>query len=202
MKTLPESILASLAIILVLMMASLFPGATELFTITMVIFSILYFPLGVIILNNIPFKNIFLRETYLEISGWRRLGSAYAGMTFWILIFGITFKLRILPGANELFTFGLGSLAVISIVTIFKLSKAKEKGFYRRMLIRCACFAIVSIPLSTRSTLTFVKVFHRDKPDYIKAYAEYELNPTRENLKKAEDTAAKYYDKNKEEQSK
>ncbi len=186
-KFLPELIFSSAALITSLMMYQSIPAGTELFTIVMVLLSFYYFPYGFFYLNEISFRQIFRRKTYQNISRWRRTGVIMAGVVFWMLTFGITFKVRILPGAAELLIFGLSFGLVMLIVLFLRFFKSKNKDFYKRMIIRSCIFIVLGIFFQATSYLTIIKNLYSDNEYFMEVFREYEKNPTEYNKLRLED---------------
>ncbi|MFD0975438.1 hypothetical protein [Salinimicrobium gaetbulicola] len=87
--------------------------------------------------NNIRFKKILKRESYLGISKWRILGTIGLGLGLGLTTLGILWSLMYWP-FNTFYPLGIPILLIIGITSIIRFSKTRSEGYLsilKRILI-------------------------------------------------------------------
>ncbi len=121
-------------------------GGAQLMIIALTALAILYFYFGFALLNHIPFRKIFRKESYRSVSGMRIVGAIAAGTALSQVVIGILFKLLHWPGANDMLLIGLMSLALVSAVAIIRYLGSRA-AFYPSLFLRLALFGGVGLLL-------------------------------------------------------
>ncbi len=162
-----------LSLILNLLLVS---GGGVMTVLMLSIYSMLYFALSFIILNNIELKNAFKKESYKGISTARIIGSIATGIALSITIIGVLFKFQSYPGANLELINGLTGMIIVLIVGLIRYIKTKNKFYinvFKRLLI-VGGFGLILI-LMPKGMLIDVK--YRNHPEYAKALKNVTVNP-------------------------
>ena len=178
---LTEKILAVLAIVAILLKCFFIPGGGPLFVLTVTALSCLYFACGFALFNGIRLRNMFKPSSYSGISTMKIIGGVLMGITLSTVCIGLVFKIQMWPGANPMLIVSIPPTIIILIIVFIKYILTKSK-FYLHALIRCTIFSILAIALAFVNELTLVKMKFRDHPNYIKAFEEYQQNPSSEEL--------------------
>lgn len=152
-------------------------GADALMGISLSATAMAYYPFGLFIINSIPLKKVFKRESYRGISFLRGFGSVVTGISLSIVIVGIMFKLLLSPGASVMLSVGLISSALVLSIALYKYLGNFRAMFYRQMLVRMGVFMVFGSILFFTPGTSLVRFFYKDYPDYIKAYEAVESNP-------------------------
>lgn len=167
-------------------------GGEEMLTLFAVLLSVFYFPFGFFYLNSIPLLKIFSKKAYRNISVVRGIGSIAAGILLFTATFAIIFRLRILPGANEMLTIAIPMMLLLTVISTVKFAMNVKTVFYRSMLIRSVFYLIFTFILYFISNLSMAKFYHSDKPDYIDAMIKADKDPSPENREKAMEILEQY----------
>lgn len=172
-----EIISASLAILGVTMMLLLIPGGSVLLVISLSILAFIYNLFGIFYFNRIPIRRMFKKEYYEGISVLRLVGATGGGIVLSILSVGMLFKLLQLPGSGVLLIVGLIPGSILCLVVLIKFLIKRETPFYRGMLVRSLLVVGLAGIIYTIPSLTLVKTFFRNHPDYIEAYEKAMNDP-------------------------
>ncbi|MBV6643604.1 MAG: hypothetical protein KI791_22990 [Cyclobacteriaceae bacterium] len=172
-----EIISASLAILGVTMMLLLIPGGSVLLGISFTILACIYYLFGTFFFNKIPVNRIFKKASYEKIPVLRLVGAFGGGAIFSILSVGMLFKLLQLPGAGIMLGVGLIPGSILCLVVLIKFLIKRETPFYRGMLVRSLLVVGLAGIIYTIPSLTMVKTFFRNHPDYIEAYEKAMNDP-------------------------
>ncbi len=115
------------------------PMSGPLIVTSLSILSLLHYPLGFALLNNIRLRHIFNKSSYKGLSPLKLIVSFVAGIAFSSIGVGIMFKLMAWPGAGPMLMVGLSSLFIILAISLLMYFKSKEAFFlgilYRVVLI-------------------------------------------------------------------
>ncbi|MEP4534727.1 MAG: hypothetical protein ABJ004_16670 [Cyclobacteriaceae bacterium] len=187
-----EQIAAVFTFIGILMKLLLIPGGAIVLGISLTVLATIYYPIGFFYFNSIPKGKIFKKESYAGLTFTRGLGTFGGGLIFSILAIGSLFKLLQLPGAAAMLTIGLTAGSLFFIVTLIKYFMNRVSSFHRNMLVRTILIVGLSGILVATPSLTLVKIFFRDNPEYINAYQLANQNPNDQDLRrKAEEAREK-----------
>lgn len=154
----------------------LVPGGGVLTVLTLSIYSMFYFALSFVLLNNIGLKSAFKKESYKGISTVRIIGSVATGIVLSITIIGILFKFQSYPGANLELINGLAGMIIVLIVTQIRYIKTRNKFYihvFKRLLI-VGGFGLILI-LMPNGKLIDIK--YRNHPEYAKALKNVTADP-------------------------
>jgi hypothetical protein len=172
-----EKILIVLSIVfLILNIFFIFPGGNMLFILTIMLLTFIYFFLGFALFNNIKFRKIIKKESYVNISSLKTLGAVSAGISLSITAIGILFKVMFWPGSYTNLKFGIISLIIITIISLVKNFKSKS-DFYNKILKRSILFAGIAIILIFISNQDLAEIKYRNEPEYAKALINVMNNP-------------------------
>ena len=105
---------------------------------------ILYFYLGFALFNDIPFRKIFIAESYKGIGPWRIAIAVGTGMALSELTIGFMFTILYYPMAKSLIVFGIVLAVIVIILAIVKNGQEKNQ-FYRNIILRCLAFLIIAV---------------------------------------------------------
>lgn len=170
-----EKILVTITLLGVVLRFLLIPGASELITVGATVLAILYGYFSFALLNDIRLRQIFKKTSYTNLSWKRILISVLIGFSISTIVFGILFKLLILPGAYELLIIGLVGTGFL-IVIIFLVPKMKNES-YRKIYIRCVPIVVLGLTLYLVSTEFLIRTLYRENPSFVKAAIESIHNP-------------------------
>ncbi len=149
------------------------PWSGLLILLSLTFLSGLYFCLGFALFNDISFKKIFKKESYLLISKIRIIGSVLLGIVLSIMTLGILFRVYFFySGYNIILLVTLIQLFVILILCVAKFIKRKS-DFYKRLIIRILIIGSFAIVMLSIRDLTLVNIQHRNHPEYVKAFEFY-----------------------------
>lgn len=184
-----EKILAGLFVLGLAGKLMLIPGSDYLTMRFLFGLTVLYFPLGVLLLNRIPLLKAFNRNSYKGLSPLRIMLSIFFGLGLAAICNGVSSKLLIWDRANEQIIVGLFlvSAATIWEVIFEKMNKLGESFFLKRSIIG----GIVGLIFLLTPVTTIIKIQYRHHPDYVKAYIDYLSDPDDEEKKKRKE--AEYY---------
>ena len=125
-------------------------GGPQLMIIALSGLALLYFYLGFALLNHIPFRKLFRKESYRAISGMRIFGAVAAGTALSQVVIGILFKLLRWPGAHEMLLIGLVGLSLVFVVAGIRYLQSRA-AFYSSLFLRLAVFGCVGLLLFMQS---------------------------------------------------
>lgn len=178
-----EKIFGILFVVGVLMKLFLFPGAELILIMSLLLLSLLYYPLGFLFFNEIPLKKVFKKEAYRGLNAWRIIGSIGVGIGLSTIIIGILFKLQYWPNADDNLQTGLIFIGVIIMIAVIRFIKNRDV-FYKRIFFRIAIIGGFGLILFFVSNSSLHKFQYRNYPAYIKAYENYLQDPENEELQK------------------
>lgn len=171
-----ELIVGLISLLSLVLNLLLVPGGGVLTILMLSIFSMLYFALSIVILNNIGLRSAFKKESYKGISTARIIGSIATGIALSITIIGVLFKFQSYPGANLELIYGLTGLIIVLIVGLIRYIKTKNKFYidvFKRLLI-VGGFGLMLI-LMPNGMLIDIK--YRNHPEYAKALKNVTIDP-------------------------
>ena len=145
-----------------------FPGASILLCLSLGILSILYYPLGFALLNNLKFRHLFKKESYKATTVKRIIGGAGAGIAFSFSVIGVLFKFQSWPGAIIMLYGGLLGVIMITSVSIVKRIKHADI-YYSNILKRALLYGTFCIFLLCISNRTFMTWKYPNNPEYVNA---------------------------------
>jgi len=193
-----EIIVAGIAILAIIMKFTHLPGAGILLVLSLGVLSMLYMYLGFAFFNNIKFKEIFKKKSYVDTNKKRLIGAIGTGFTLSMAVVGILFKIQLYPGAETQLMVGIGGLIIVSIISIIKMLKKSEK-FYKSILIRVVIFGAICVFFISLPTKTWLSWRYLDNPEYVQAVLDAQENPDNPELwKKVDDEREKMYKIDKE----
>ncbi len=82
-------------------------GGSFFTTIFSLILSLLYFPLGIFLFNDVKLSRIGKKESYNGLNVFKQVSFVLIGMALQVLVLGILFKVMFWPGANIMSVMGL-----------------------------------------------------------------------------------------------
>lgn len=176
-----ELILGALAAIALLMNFNLITGGALLGILAIMLLACLYWPGGFPLLNNIPLRNLFRKDTYKGMSSIRIIGSALAGMAFSLVCVGVLFKVQHWSGADMNLKTGLISTASVFVVSLIKFSSTKAE-LYRNTIVRSIIYGIVGIAALSVSVEDLERFTYRNHPKYLEVYEQHLADPKNERL--------------------
>ena len=106
--------------------------------------SCLYFCLGFALFNNIPFRKIFIPDSYKGIGSSRILIAIGTGLAFSVLTIGIMCSVLSYPMAKTFLAVGIALAVIIIILALIKNAQEKD-NFYRNIILRSFIFIIIAI---------------------------------------------------------
>ena len=106
--------------------------------------SCLYFCFGFALFNNIPFRKIFVPDSYKGLDFWRILIAIGTGLAFSVLTIGIMCSVLSYPMAKTFLAVGIVLAVIIIILALIKNAQRKD-NFYRNVILRSFVFMIIAI---------------------------------------------------------
>ena len=111
------------------------PG--PILTVSMLLLMFYYVFFSFTFLNNVKFKEMFKRKSYLEISKQRILGTIVIGVGIGVLIIGLLFNILIIPGPIR----HIGVVYLSICLFLFTVLVKDKTDLYRKVIVR------ITIPL-------------------------------------------------------
>ncbi len=121
-------------------------GGAQLMIIALSALALLYFYLGFALLNHIPLRKVFRKESYRSVSRMRIIGATAAGIALSMVVIGILYKLLRWPGAYEMLLIGLMGLAFVFVVAGIRYLETRA-AFYPSFFLRVAVFGGIGLLL-------------------------------------------------------
>lgn len=177
-----EKVMAVLIVIALFFKFFFIPGGGIIFTLSLTLLAILYYPFGVFLFTGIGFRKMFRKTSYQGISAWRIVGAIAAGFAFSTLSLGILFKIQLWPGAGVMLLSGLAFSLVVLIVAVAKFTRQQE-AFYREIIARSLVFGLVGLLLYSLGPYGLERFQYRNHPQYLEALDRYLENPEDEALR-------------------
>ncbi len=141
-----EYILIITSIIALIMKMFEIPFGALLFLISIMVLSLIYYPMGFAFFNNIRLRNIFKKKSYQGLKVSRIRGAIVAGIVVSTLLTGVLFTVMHYPGAQNLLIVGVFSAMVIFIVTFIKNRKV-QSSYYSFVLSRIGFTGVMGVLL-------------------------------------------------------
>jgi hypothetical protein len=177
-----EKFLAIALVISLSLKFSLISGGNYLTMLILSALSIVYFPLGFFLFNQIGFRQIFRQASYYGLSTLKILLPVITGLGLSIISIGSLFKFLDLPGGHQMLIAGLPILLIVLVISL--RNSRDESEIYKLIFKRIGIIGSCGVIMLFISPLTIIKYQYRNHPDYINAYVNY-LNDTRnEELRK------------------
>ena len=176
-----EKILGVLIILALIMKFSLIMGGSIVLVLSLLVISIIYYPLGFAFFNQIELKGIFKKVSYKGISALRIIGAICVGVSLATVCEGILFRLQRYPGGNIILMGGLICTLLVGVIALIRYLMKRSK-FYIRIFIRIAIIAGFGLLLAFTSDFAIAKVQFRNHPDYLNALEKAVADPKNEEL--------------------
>lgn len=141
-----ELVFGLLALVALVLRFFALNGGAQLLIIALTALAVLYFYFGFALLNHIPLRKLFRKESYRSVSTMRIFGAIAAGTALSMVVVGILFKLLRWPGAHEMLLIGLMGLALVFAVAGIRYIGSRA-AFYPSLFVRLALFGGVGLLL-------------------------------------------------------
>ena len=181
MKVIERLALAFSAIGLLKKILLIRPGTNEILMIGLTFLALFYLILSFALFNNIRLNVIFKKSSYALVSRGRIVGAVGLGISLWVCVTAILFKLLNLTGATEMLVNGIALLTLVLVVALIIFVTKKYRWidlYFKNIFIRGLATLTIVITLYLLPPFTLVKLFHRDDPMYIELYIKSIENPT------------------------
>jgi hypothetical protein len=166
-----EITLLALTVISGIWLYALLPGGEQMVFIVMTLLTLLYFGFGLLIFSQVGLRSAF-NGGLQGISGATMLASIVTGIAASTMIIGTLFKIMIMPGADEMLTFGLAATTVLFVVSLFRFMRSKN-AITRFTLGRMTIYFLVGVILWSIPNVALVRVRYRNHPRYVEAYSNF-----------------------------
>ena len=180
-----EIVVAIVIVISVVLRLLDIPGSFPVMLISLSILSMLYYPFGFLLLNDIPLKGIFKKESYNGKSTLRIVFSVLAGLALSVTVIGLLFKIEFYPGARFMLELGSLGLFVAVIISIIKYRKNRDL-FYSSMVKRAVIIGGLALFLLVLPNSILVDLRYPNDPEYAKALTNSLDNPSNKELREIE----------------
>jgi len=124
-------------------------GAEIIVLFSMLLLTLLYFPFGILLFNNIPFLKLFTGKAFQNISPMRLAGSILAGISLSVFVTAILFEIFHWKEHPLLLFAGTSSCGISFLLILYK-NFQKKTNFYPLMFIRFALWFIFAALLFFR----------------------------------------------------
>lgn len=178
-----EKILIIIALIGFIFMLIPFPGGSILIILSLSMITILYFLLSYALFNNLTLKDIFKKESYMEIKPLRIIGTIGLGFGLSYLTLGILFMLMHWSLGKMYIIIGLIISMIVLVVSFIRYSKTKSKLdiIIIKRIVLFSAFGIFLI-LAPKYWMTDIK--YRKNPEFLELLKKSYENPDNMELKK------------------
>jgi hypothetical protein len=176
-----EKILGLMFLVSLVLKFNLIVGGNSLISISLILLTLIYYPLGFAFFNDIPLKNIFKKSSYHSLTARRIIGTILLGIGFSAICMGTLFKLLNWPQANLNIIAGLVIIFIALVFSLIQFAKTKN-DFYKGIFKRISIIAGFGLIMAITPTITLIKIQFRNHPAYIKAFENYLNNPNSEDL--------------------
>jgi glucan phosphoethanolaminetransferase (alkaline phosphatase superfamily) len=163
-----ETILIALALLGLTLNLLSAPGSGIIAVLTISILAFLYFYFGFALFNRIPFRAIFKKESYKEVTTQKALYSVFSGVFLASTLVGILFKIQSWPGARISLGLGLVGLFAMTIL-LFSNSRKSKTSFHTTLFQRFALIGGIGLILFIIPQTTWTEFKYRDHPNYVEA---------------------------------
>ena len=182
-----EIIFSVLFVLGFILFLSRIPGASITIIVSLGLLSSLYFCFSFAVLNGIPLRKIFKKESFHGIKTLRIIGTVLTGICISGIIMGILFRVMSWPGSLVMLLFNGIGLVIIAVTLILKQLKNKSK-LNTLVLSRAAIFCILALLLFFTPTYTFDALrFGKEHPEYIEALKTLDKDKENPELQKKVD---------------
>ncbi len=148
-----EKIVGVIVLIALILKLTMIPGGGILIVLSLSILSIIYFPFGFALFNQIEIKRILKRDSYKGLSALRIVGAIGVGMALSLICIGILFKLQHWPGSTSNLLTGLFTSLIVLIIALIRYFKTKS-DFYIRIIKRLLIIGGLALLIILVSNLT------------------------------------------------
>jgi hypothetical protein len=176
-----EIIIATLAIIALVLNLMLIPGSGMLTVLSFSILAVIYFYFGLVIFNDVTVKEVLKIRSISELIVLRNIGAVATGAALALTIIGLMFKIQLWPGANINLSVGLFGLAVVTILGAIKYSKSKS-NYYTKIFSRVAIIGGLGLIVFLLPKTSLVEFQYRNHPAYVEAYKKAMADPNNKEL--------------------
>jgi hypothetical protein len=166
-----EKILVCLAVIGIILRFLLINYSGLLMVISFTLLSILYFPLGFLLFNDIRLRDIFKRQSYRGVSRLKLIGTVGVGISLVSVILGICFRILGYEGSYLLLKEGLFLTLISFVIALIRYLK-KESISYKNILIRICIIGFIGFLAIITPRYYLQKILHRNSPDYLEQMEE------------------------------
>jgi hypothetical protein len=177
-----ERLLGIIFLVAIFLKFNLIVGGNILSYASLLLLTLIYYPLGFAFFNEIPLKSVFKKSSYKGITAWKIIGTIVLGMGFSAICIGTLFKLLNWPQANLNIIAGLVTIFIVLVISLIRFAKSKN-DFYKGIFNRIAIIGGFGLIMAITPELTLVKIQFRSHPSYIKAFEKHLDNPNSEDLK-------------------
>uniref|UniRef100_UPI003217393D hypothetical protein n=1 Tax=uncultured Draconibacterium sp. TaxID=1573823 RepID=UPI003217393D len=139
-----EKILGAIIAISIALRLITIPYVGFVMVISLVILAFFYFAFGLIIFNEIKFKDIFKKGTFKDISRLRKIGAIATGFSLSLMCIGILFKLGKYSETNIFLVYGFVLALTIVIISVLKISR-DNTNFYKNILLRLSIVGFIGL---------------------------------------------------------
>lgn len=171
-----EFILIGILLVGFLMNLFFLTGGGVLIMLSSLFLALLYYPGGLFLFNDLPFKGVFKRESYAGLTAMKAIVSVVAGIALSLICLGILFKLQSWPGSEVNLLVGLTMLLTVVLIAAYKF-KATKIDIYKNILKRAGLFGIVGLGLYFISSPDIERFRYRNHPECLVLYEQYLLDP-------------------------
>ena len=157
------------------------PGSSAILILSPSSLSLFYMYFSFAFFNGIELKKVFKKQSYQGIGKMRIIGAIGTGVGLSVGAIGILFKLSTWPGSYVQLLTSLLALALVVIVSFYKLNKS-QSAVYLKILKRAVPVLAICICLVYIPSEIWLNMRYSNHPDYVKALLESEANPSNEDL--------------------
>lgn len=138
MKTIEKTFIIFLSAGISLKFLNLPFGSTIIYFLSLFL-AIFYFLFSFALLNNISFKNVFKKNSYIEVSGIQGIISVHTGIAFSTFFIGFVYRVLHYEFGTVLIWNGFTFLMIFLLLSLYKFFKSHSL-FYKGILIRSLIF--------------------------------------------------------------
>lgn len=182
MKKIEKILGIAIITLMVIRLFIAFPYNSMLIVLLTLLLTCIYSALSFALLNGIPFRKMFTRESYKEVSTWRLIGAIGTGWALSIAIVGILFVFQSWPYGYINLQNGLILLGIILIVIVLKKGVSFHQ-FYTYLLLRIGIVGFIGLLLLYTPAETLFEIKCHDCPaSFIEAEKAYLKDPNNREL--------------------
>lgn len=188
-----ELILILIAILAVTLHLLNIGGGSFLTTIFSLILSLLYFPLGIFLFNDVKLSRIGKKESYNGLNVFKQVSFVLIGMALQVLVLAILFKVMFWPGANIMSVMGLVTIVPVFIISVIAFINGPRK-FFSKIVKRVIVYSGLAMLLAFMPKYYFLDIKYREYPELAAVLKAYYEDPGNAELhKKMDEEMAKMY---------